>query len=200
MNTSLGAIPEMLYCNSGSRRGGFPDVAVKARADMKWFRSNIRLGSRLALLALAIQFLLSFGHFHGGGASVASADATRLGLHDGIAFASGQIDASDQAALPAKIPGPKVFGLKSLGSKIFDSKILGPVRLKTSSDHAPLGHPGEDCAICAVMALADTMLDAAPPLLLSPHATAFSYGPIAARFAEPDPARVAFQPRAPPIA
>jgi hypothetical protein len=32
---------------------------------MKWFRSNIKQGSRLALLALAIQFALSFGHFHG---------------------------------------------------------------------------------------------------------------------------------------
>jgi Protein of unknown function (DUF2946) len=31
---------------------------------MKWFRSNIRHGSRLALLALALQFALSFGHFH----------------------------------------------------------------------------------------------------------------------------------------
>ena len=32
---------------------------------MKWFRSNIKQGSRLALFALAIQFVLSFGHFHG---------------------------------------------------------------------------------------------------------------------------------------
>jgi hypothetical protein len=32
---------------------------------MKWFRANIRHGSRLALLALAIQLVLSFGHFHG---------------------------------------------------------------------------------------------------------------------------------------
>ena len=32
---------------------------------MNWFRSNIKHGSRLALLALAIQFVLSFGHFHG---------------------------------------------------------------------------------------------------------------------------------------
>ena len=32
---------------------------------MNWFRSNIKHGSRLALLALAIQFGLSFGHFHG---------------------------------------------------------------------------------------------------------------------------------------
>jgi hypothetical protein len=31
---------------------------------MKWFRSNIKPGSRLALLALALQFALSFGHVH----------------------------------------------------------------------------------------------------------------------------------------
>jgi hypothetical protein len=31
---------------------------------MKWVRSNIRCGSRLALLALAIQLAVSFGHFH----------------------------------------------------------------------------------------------------------------------------------------
>lgn len=37
----------------------------KARIRMKWFRSNIKHGSRLALFALAIQFALSFGHFHG---------------------------------------------------------------------------------------------------------------------------------------
>jgi hypothetical protein len=32
---------------------------------MSWLRTNIRHGSRLALLALTIQFVLSFGHFHG---------------------------------------------------------------------------------------------------------------------------------------
>ena len=32
---------------------------------MKWFRSNLKTGSRLALVALALQFALSFGHFHG---------------------------------------------------------------------------------------------------------------------------------------
>jgi predicted membrane metal-binding protein len=31
---------------------------------MRWVRSNIRLGSWCALLALAIQFVLSFGHVH----------------------------------------------------------------------------------------------------------------------------------------
>ena len=40
---------------------------------MKWFRSNIRHGSRAALLALAIQSVLSFGHFHGVAAQAAPA-------------------------------------------------------------------------------------------------------------------------------
>ena len=181
MNTSLGAPPEMLYCNSRSSLGGFPDIPVKADADMKWFRSNIRLGSRLALLALAIQFLLSFGHFHGGGALAASAslDAKRSGLHHRVGLAVAQLGPSERAS---------------------HGKVPDPARPRTSSGDVPFGHPCDDCAICAVMALANAMVDAAPPLLLSPHAAAFSYGTIAAGVAEPNPARVVFQPRAPPVA
>lgn len=48
-----------------------------APVGMKWFRSNIKTGSRLALFALAIQFALSFGHFH-----EASAQTPRPGLTD----------------------------------------------------------------------------------------------------------------------
>jgi len=40
---------------------------------MKWIRSNIQRGSRLALFALAVQFVLSFGHFHGVAAQAAQA-------------------------------------------------------------------------------------------------------------------------------
>lgn len=32
---------------------------------MNWFRKHVKSGSRLALMALAIQFALAFGHFHG---------------------------------------------------------------------------------------------------------------------------------------
>jgi hypothetical protein len=32
---------------------------------MTWFRTNTRTGSRLALMALALQLVLSFGHSHG---------------------------------------------------------------------------------------------------------------------------------------
>jgi hypothetical protein len=31
---------------------------------MQWFRANLQVGSRLALFALALQIVLSFGHVH----------------------------------------------------------------------------------------------------------------------------------------
>jgi hypothetical protein len=40
---------------------------------MKWFRRHIKTGSRLALFALAVQFALSFGHFHFDAAKAAPA-------------------------------------------------------------------------------------------------------------------------------
>jgi Protein of unknown function (DUF2946) len=54
---------------------------------MKWFRRNIRTGSRLALFALALQFVLSFGHFHGDAAQAAAAvqSQTGLALEQGLA-------------------------------------------------------------------------------------------------------------------
>lgn len=45
---------------------------------MNWFRKHIKHGARLALAALAIQFVASFGHFHG-----AAAQSVRIGLADG---------------------------------------------------------------------------------------------------------------------
>lgn len=175
MNTSLGAIPEMLYCNNGNNPTRFPDTTVKACAGMKWFRSNIRLGSRLALLALAIQFLLSFGHFHGDSASAAS--ASRSGLHRAVAVAPS-----------------------GASERVSHGNVIVPVRTKTPPSHVPLGHSNDGCAICVVMALANAMVDAAPPRLPTPCATAFSYGIVAVGFARPNSALVVFQPRAPPVA
>ena len=48
----------------------------KASIVVKWFRNNVKHGSRLALFALAIQFALSFGHFH----AVAAAPAIAASL------------------------------------------------------------------------------------------------------------------------
>jgi hypothetical protein len=143
-------------------------TALEAYADMKWFRSNARFGSRLALFALAVQFLLSFGHFHG------SAQAASINT---IGFAAGHLHA---------------------WANLAHANASGAVRLKSSGD-APGGQPDDDCAICAVMALADAMVDASPPCLPSPQAVAFRYLAVDAAFADPSPARGAFQPRAPPI-
>ena len=40
---------------------------------MNWFRRNLKHGSRLALFALTLQFVLSFGHFHWDAAQAATA-------------------------------------------------------------------------------------------------------------------------------
>jgi hypothetical protein len=119
---------------------------------MRWFRSNIKHGSRIALFALAIQFAASFGHFH-----AVAAEA-----------ASGAVSRSIQQQQPA-------------------------------SDHDSDQHPGDSCAICAVMAMANAVLFAAPPVLLLPQAVEFSYLATDAGLVHVDSISVAFQPRAPPI-
>ena len=54
---------------------------------MKWFRRHIKTGSRLALFALTLQFVLSFGHFHGDTAQAAAAiqSQTDLTYQQGVA-------------------------------------------------------------------------------------------------------------------
>ena len=47
---------------------------------MKWFRRHIKTGSRLALFALALQFVLSFGHFHFNAAQAAPSIQTLTDL------------------------------------------------------------------------------------------------------------------------
>jgi len=143
---------------------------------MKWFRSNIRLLSRLALFALAVQFPLSFGHFHG--SAPVSEDAKQSGFHNAVSFAATHFYASD-------------------GVSRADAS--HPVRLETSADHEPDGQPTDKCATCAVMALAQALVVAAPPYLSGPQTAAFLYLTTDAEFVHLNSARVAFQPRAPPI-
>ena len=122
---------------------------------MKWFRSNIRTGARLALLALLVQFALSFGHMHGFAPQAASATQS--------------VVPADHAADPQPAPS------------------------KHDSDQS-----GDVCAICAVMAMASTVLFSAPPILLLPDAVAILHRITDAEFAHLKSAGTAFQPRAPP--
>jgi Protein of unknown function (DUF2946) len=141
----------------------------KAHFGMKWFRSNIKYGSRLALFALAVQFALSFGHFHGVAAQAAPA------IQSGAALT----DASDANSLRAT-------------DAVSESTPQQPAS-NHDSDQA------DSCAICAVVALANNVLFATPPLLLLPEAVEFLYLATDAEFVHLNAVRVAFQPRAPPV-
>jgi hypothetical protein len=138
---------------------------------MKWIRSNIKTGSRLALFALAIQFALSFGHFHGRAAQAAPAIQADITLSE-FSYANGlaaSIAASESA------------------------------QQQPASDHDSGQQPSDPCAICAVISLANSLLFATPPLLLLPQAVEFLYLTTDAEFAHLNAVRTAFQPRAPPI-
>ena len=124
---------------------------------MKWFRSNIRTGARLALLALLLQFALSFGHIHGFAPPAASATPSVL--------------ATDHAVDGKSLPAPG----------------------KPDSDQT-----NDVCAICAVMAMASTVLFSTPPILLLPDAVEILHRITDAEFAHLNSAGAAFQPRAPP--
>jgi hypothetical protein len=130
---------------------------------MKWFRSNIKHGSRLALLALALQFGLSFGHFHAGAAQPPAIQPVAAQTDPSLALATPDVSAE----LPAS---------------------------HNDSDQ----HPGEACAICAVIALAGSVLFAPAPVLLPPQTAELPYRVTDAGFVHPNSARGAFQPRAPP--
>lgn len=135
---------------------------------MKWFRLNIRHGARLALLALAVQFGFSFGHFHETAAQAALAIQSASTL-PGVASGVSAPDTAGQAAQQQSPSSP-------------DSD-------QPSSD---------PCAICAVIALANTVLWAMPPLLPLPQAIESRCLTPDASFVHLDAACVAFQPRAPP--
>jgi hypothetical protein len=133
---------------------------------MKWFRSNIKHGARLALFALAVQFALSFGHFHLLAATQA-APAVQSSLAQADA-AKGFAVAGDQATQ------------------------------QSPANPDPDQQSGDPCAICAVIAMASTVLFATPPLLLLPQAVEFLYLTTDAEFAHLKSAGASFQPRAPP--
>ena len=138
---------------------------------MRWLRSNIKRGSRLALFALAVQFALSFGHFHDVAAQAAPA------IESGTARAES--------------PYPKgLAGANEIGDA---------AQQRSPSNHDSDRQPSDTCAICAVIALANAALFATPPALPLPQAVELLYLTTDAEFAHLNSARVAFQPRAPPL-
>lgn len=136
---------------------------------MKWFRKHLKHGSRLALFALAIQFVLSFGHFHA--VTAQAAPAITAGL------AQADLDYARSLATP--------------GTSSEAAKTQQPST--PDSDRA-----ADACAICAVISLANNVLFATPPLLQLPQAVELLYLTTDAEFANLSSLRQAFQSRAPP--
>ena len=143
----------------------------KASIVVKWFRNNVKHGSRLALFALAIQFALSFGHFHAFAAPTAPATSTALvqigpGDGNGLTLHDAAIDAAQ-------------------------TKQQQPATPDTDQ-------PLDACAICAVASQASNVLFATPPLLLLPRAVELRYLITDTGFANLRPVDPAFRSRAPP--
>ena len=138
---------------------------------MKWFRSNIRHGARLALLALSIQFVLSFGNFH----AIAPARAATS--------ASAQ---RSQTSIEAAV--------SSLAAHV-ENASRDERRSNPDSDQA-----ADLCAICAVVAMVNSAMPAPalPPLQL-PDAAALLAWHVDNYAAPVDIGRLQHQPRAPPI-
>ena len=132
---------------------------------MNWFRKHVKTGSRLALFALAIQFALSFGHFH---AEIARAAP---------AIQTGQSD----AAIAATLAAPDA---------------------PSEAAQRPASHDTDqhssDCAICAVLSLANNFLFATPPLLELPQAVELLHLTTGAEFAHLGSLHPGFRSRAPP--
>src|SRR6266404_6101379 len=138
---------------------------------MKWFRKHLKHGSRLALFALAIQFALSFGHFHGIAAQ--AAPAIQAGLSQADPAHIGAVAAPDAPSEAARKQPPST----------------------PDSDQ----QPADACAICAVIALAGNVLFATPPVLQLPQAVELLYRTTDAEFIHLGSVHPAFQSRAPPI-
>ncbi|MCP1967230.1 DUF2946 family protein [Bradyrhizobium elkanii] len=134
---------------------------------MKWFRRHIKTGSRLALFALAVQFMLSFGHFH----PIAAAQAA---------------------------PGLSLVDLAYIGTSATPDLAVQVTGTPQPANPDNDRHPADNCAICAVISLASSMLFTAPPVLLLPEAIELLFRTTNAEFAHLKSAPAAFHSRAPP--
>ncbi|MGJ4951252.1 DUF2946 family protein [Bradyrhizobium sp. HKCCYLS20291] len=122
---------------------------------MSWFRANIKQGSRLALIALLLQFALAFGHVH---------------------WIAGQAQG---------------------GGVTVAERHTAPSPADQDRDQQP---SPDGCAICAVMAMAQSILLSPPPVLTPPQAVASRLPDALTAYVTEAVIAPAFQPRAPPVA
>lgn len=128
----------------------------------------MKIGARLALLALAVQFVLSFGHFHGTAALAAA----------GLQAAPVTSQPTDQAKPAA------------------DALVVSAPEQAPAPSHGD--HHDGYCAICAVMSLAGSLIASGPVILLLPQAYRILDRTTDAEFSHLGAPHGISQPRAPP--
>lgn len=137
---------------------------------MRWFRTRSRRVSCLALLALAMQLALAFGHIH-------LNEVSHLKDVLGETHSSASIDASALASL--------------------SDEQRTSAQPADSSHHE---HEDEYCAIYAINALIGSAQHAAPPALLVPQRVGRTRHTLGYEAPLAHLHHVLFQARAPPIA
>jgi hypothetical protein len=99
---------------------------------MRWFRTNMQFGARLALIALALQLVLTFGHVHAPSAatpttlqtSQADGTAPQDRYHKGLAdtdcltCALIQLSAMSAPSVAPELPLPVAFDFVTLQPRI----------------------------------------------------------------------------------
>lgn len=139
---------------------------------MTWFRTHIKGSSRLALMALAMQLIMSFGHVH-----VATPEAL-----------SATFDGGRKVAVAAFSADGEQLAIASAQSSQDDD-----------GDHRRHGAAAEPCTICTVTAMAGCGLIASPPALARTDAGQRLSLTTSADAARLDYSRAGFQPRGPPL-
>jgi len=125
---------------------------------MRFIRSNLRRLARLALLALAVQFAVTFGHVHLDGFKPAAAHARTAA-------------AADQGAAPLTKVHNK--GPQSQGAADFDCPICALIQLASTS--APSVAP--PLPVPAILGGAIVYVRAAPDFAASPTSAFQARGP-----------------------
>jgi hypothetical protein len=119
-------------CPSYSPAPGAPLFKWGDRRLMRWFRTNRQFGARFALIALALQLLLTFGHVHAPSAALASAAQTSQSdgtvpqgpNHSGLAdtdcptCALIQLSAISAPSVAPELPLPVAVGFSTLQPRV----------------------------------------------------------------------------------
>ncbi len=114
---------------------------------MRWFRSRIRLGSRLALFAFAIQIAVSFGHVHVDGLASHSSTLALAGLApESAAALTGTRDQIQGGLADFACPICALIQLVSTSAPSAAPAlplpaIFGPFRLEAPAELALTGSP-----------------------------------------------------------